>query len=112
MKAPITFHPTTPQEKPLFSILIPSWNNLPYLQCCVNSIRKNSTYTHEIVVHVNEGKDGTLEWVKSQGLSYTYSADNVGVCYGFNAPAALVTSNYIVLSDDDYYYAPGWDKAL
>lgn len=112
MRAPITFHPTTPKEKPLFSILIPSWNNLPYLQCCVNSIRKNSAYAHEIVVHVNEGKDGTLEWVKSQGLSYTYSADNVGVCYGFNAPAALATSDYIVLSDDDYYYAPGWDKAL
>lgn len=97
---------------PVFSILMPSWNNLPYLKCCVESIRKNSTYKHEIVVHVNEGCDGTLEWVREQGLSYTHSPGNVGVCYGFNGPASLAKSELIVLSDDDYYYAPGWDEPL
>lgn len=108
----ISFHEQPPQNTPVFSILIPSWNNLPYLQCCVNSIRKNSRYQHEIVVHVNEGVDGTLEWVQQQGLSYTHSAQNVGVCYGFNAPASLAQSQYLVLSDDDYYYAPDWDYYL
>lgn len=108
----ISFHSAPVEGKPLFSILIPSWNNLPYLKCCVESIRKNSRYVHEIVVHVNEGKDGTLEWVKSQSLSYTHSQQNAGVCYGFNAPAALAKSEYIVLSDDDYYFAPDWDYYL
>jgi len=112
MMSAIEFHPIEPEEKPVFSILIPSWNNLPYLKCCVESIRKNSRYKHEIIVHINEGKDGTLEWVKGQRLSYTYSRENVGVCYGFNAPASLVTSDYIVLSDDDFYYAPDWDLYL
>lgn len=108
----ISFHEQPPHNTPVFSILIPSWNNLPYLQCCVNSIRKNSRYQHEIVVHVNEGVDGTLEWVQQQGLSYTHSAQNVGVCCGFNAPASLAQSQYLVLSDDDYYYAPDWDYHL
>lgn len=108
----LTFHPSKPAFEPTFSILIPSWNNLPYLKCCVESIRKNSTYKHEIVVHVNEGIDGTLEWVREQGLSHTHSKGNAGVCYGFNGPASMATSKYIVLSDDDYYYAPGWDEPL
>jgi Predicted glycosyltransferases len=112
MIAPISFHKVPVDEKPVFSILIPSWNNLDYLKCCVGSIRKNSKYSHQIVVHVNEGKDGTLEWVKEQGLSHTHSEGNVGVCYGFNAPASLAEAEYIVLSDDDYYYAPNWDVAL
>lgn len=108
----LTFHPVAPQVQPVFSILIPSWNNLPYLQCCVSSIRKNSAYPHEIVVHVNEGIDGTLEWVREQGLSHTHSKGNAGVCYGFNGPASLATSKYLLLSDDDYYYAPGWDTPI
>jgi glycosyltransferase involved in cell wall biosynthesis len=108
----ITFHSFEETTKPVFSILIPSWNNLPYLKCCVESIRKNSRYPHQIIVHVNEGKDDTLEWVRSQKLSHTHSAENAGVCYGFNGPSALVKSDYIVLSDDDYYYAPDWDFYL
>jgi glycosyltransferase involved in cell wall biosynthesis len=112
MISEIQFHPTKASSTNLFSILIPSWNNLAYLKCCVESIRKNSRFQHEIIVHVNEGKDGTLEWVKSQNLSHTYSEGNVGVCYGFNAPASLATCEYIVLSDDDFYYAPDWDFYL
>lgn len=114
MKIPkINFHPAPAgTSAPVFSILIPSWNNLDYLKCCINSIRKNSRYQHEIIVHVNEGKDGTLEWVKEQGISFTHSEENSGVCYGFNSPAALATSEYLLLSDDDYYFAPDWDHYL
>jgi glycosyltransferase involved in cell wall biosynthesis len=112
MISKITFHPSTLSEQPVFSILIPSWNNLDYLKCCVASIRKNSRFQHQVIVHVNEGKDGSIEWIKSQSLSYTHSKENVGVCYGFNAPATLAVSDYIVLSDDDYYFAPDWDYHL
>jgi len=112
MNPKILFHQEANPEKSVFSIVIPSWNNLPYLKCCINSIRKNSTYRHQIIVHVNEGTDGTLEWIQEQKLSYTHSSQNVGVCYGFNAPAALAQTDYIVLSDDDFYFAPDWDKYL
>lgn len=112
MTPEISFHPGTVVDKPLFSILIPSWNNLSYLKTCIESIRKNSTHKHQIIIHVNEGSDGTLEWVKSQSLDYSLSKTNAGVCYGFNAPSALATADYILLSDDDFYFAPGWDKIL
>lgn len=112
MTPKISYQPVRIQGNPLFSIIIPSWNNLPYLKCCVESIRKNSKYEHQIIVHVNEGKDGTRQWVEQQGLAHTFSPDNSGVCYGFNAPAALATCNYLLLSDDDYYFAPGWDEPL
>ena len=31
----------------MFSILIPTWNNLALLQLCVRSIRENSAYHHQ-----------------------------------------------------------------
>lgn len=96
-----------------FSILIPTWNNLPYLKLCVESIRKNSQYPHQIIVHINEGKDGTLEWVDSQeDLAYTYSKGNIGICYAVNIARSLATTDYIVYINDDMYVCPGWDLAL
>lgn len=110
--AKIDFTKVEELTKPLFSILIPSWNNLPLLKLCVEGIRKNSVYHHQIIVHANEATDGTLEWLQENGISHTYSARNVGVCYGFNAPYSLAEADYICLLDDDMYVCPGWDKAL
>lgn len=99
--------------KQKFSILIPTWNNLSYLQLCINSIKKHSTYEHQIIVHINEGKDGTYEWMQQQPfIDYVYSKENIGICYALNAAAQLATTAYIVYINDDMYTCPGWDAAL
>ena len=98
--------------EPKFSILIPTWNNLPFLQLCVHSIRRNSAYPHQIIVHVNQGTDGTLDWVRSQGLDHTFSPDNIGVCLAMNTMRSLVQCDYIFYLNDDMYLLPGWDRAL
>jgi len=95
-----------------FSILIPTWNNLPYLKLCVESIRKHSAFQHQIIVHVNDGSDGTLDWVKSQGLDYTYSPKNIGVCLAMNMMRRLVKTEYIFFVNDDMYLLPNWDTVL
>lgn len=98
---------------PVFSILIPSWNNLDYLKCVVASIRKNSLHKHQILVHINQGLDGTEEWVLNQkDIGYTKSSENSGVCYGFNAVSHLAISENLVLIDDDLYLCPNWDGFL
>ena len=99
-------------DKPLFSILIPTWNNLAFLKICVDSIRKNSKYNHEILIHVNDGSDGTLEWVKAEGLKYTHSAENIGVCFTLNGLRPLATTDYILFMNDDMYVLPDWDANL
>lgn len=95
-----------------FSILIPSWNNLPYLKLCVESIRKHSTHPHEIILHLNEATDGSLEWAKEQGLKFTFSPENVGVCHALNQASTLATTGFIAFLNDDMYVLPGWDLAL
>ncbi len=100
-------------ENCVFSILIPSWNNLPYLKLCVESIRKNSTFDHQIIVHLNEGKDGSLEWLKQQpDVDYVYSDKNIGICFALNGCRSLVQTPYILYLNDDMYVCPNWDKHL
>jgi GT2 family glycosyltransferase len=96
----------------MFSILIPTWNNLDLLKLCVRSIRENSSLAHQIIVHVNDGSDGTLEWVRAQQLAYTHSPQNIGICLAVNEAAMHVKMDYILYLNDDMYCCPGWDTAL
>jgi len=95
-----------------FSVIIPSWNNLSFLKICIQSIEKNSAFRHQIIIHVNEGTDGTLDWVRKNGFDYTHSIENVGICWAMNACRALVKTDYIVFLNDDMYMLPGWDSEL
>lgn len=96
-----------------FSIIIPSWNNLDYLKICIKSILKHSAFPHDIIIHINEGKDGTLEWVREQEyLSYCYSKENIGICYALNLARDLMQTDYLLYMNDDMYAAPDWDVGL
>jgi glycosyltransferase involved in cell wall biosynthesis len=100
------------QYTPLFSIVIPTWNNLEMIKLCINSILKNSAFKHQVILHINEGTDGTKAWAEEQKLDHTYSETNIGVCYAVNASAGLARAAYILYLNDDMYVCPEWDKYL
>jgi len=96
----------------VFSVIIPTFNNLNYLKLCIGSLIKNSEYKHEIIIHVNEGSDGTLEHLKQNNIKFTYDETNAGVCVAFNKAVKRATNKFIVLGHDDMYFCPGWDTAF
>nr|HMU03742.1 glycosyltransferase [Saprospiraceae bacterium] len=96
-----------------FSVLIPTWNNLPYLQLCIRSIQSPSALPIQIIVIVNEGKDGTLEWLRDEtDFDFDHAQQNAGICYGLNAARSLVMSDYIIYINDDMYVLPDWDGKM
>tara|TARA_B110000027_G_scaffold131737_1_gene156572 strand:- start:1936 stop:2826 length:891 start_codon:yes stop_codon:yes gene_type:complete len=96
----------------MFSILIPSYNNLDYLKTCINSLKKNSKYNHQIILHINEGTDGSLEYVKKNNFEYTYTENNIGMPKALNKSSLLAKHDYILISHDDFYFCPDWDVEL
>jgi glycosyltransferase involved in cell wall biosynthesis len=96
----------------MFSIIIPTWNNLPFARLCVESIRKNSTFAHQVILHINDGSDGTLEWAKAQNINHTHTPGNAGICVAMNMAGALARHDYVVYMNDDMYVCPDWDKHL
>jgi glycosyltransferase involved in cell wall biosynthesis len=102
-----------PQKDHIFSIVIPTWNNLPYLKLCLESIKRYSTYPHQIIVHVNEGIDGTMEYLKHHfDGDISYSKENVGVCVAMNLARQMVKTDYLLYLNDDMYVCPNWDRDL
>ena len=63
----------------MFSIVIPTLNNFNYLKICLESLKKNSTFNNEILVHVNQAndeKDKTIEYLKKNKIRHTFSEKN------------------------------------
>ena len=96
----------------MISIVIPTYNNFEYLKLCIQSIKKNSSYNHELIFHINDGSDGSLEFIKKNGYKFTYSDRNIGLCSSINQAAKLASFDYILYSHDDMYFCPHWDKVL
>ncbi|NMN68000.1 GT2 family glycosyltransferase [Candidatus Pelagibacter ubique] len=96
----------------MFSIIIPTFNNVEYLKLCISSIEKNSKFEHEIIPHINIGDDGTEEFLKNKNIKYTITNYNAGICEGMNKASKIATSNYILYAHDDFYFCPDWDEIL
>ena len=96
----------------MFSIIIPTFNNIQYLKKCIESIRKNSTYNHEIIPHVNEGSDGTMDYLKENNIEYTFTNYNSGICKGMNMAAKKANTEFLLYAHDDFYFCPKWDLVL
>ena len=96
----------------MFSIIIPTFNNLDYLKLCIKSIQKNSKFDHQIIPHVNIGEDGTCDFLRNKNIDYTFTNYNSGICEGMNTASKKAKFEYILYSHDDFYFCPNWDDVL
>ena len=95
-----------------FSILIPTINNLDHLKICINSIKKNSKFNHEILVHSNNSNDGTSKFLKDKNIREINSKYNNGLCTALNELARIAKFEYLLFLHDDMYICPKWDVIL
>ena len=95
-----------------FSILIPTWKNLAFLDLAYMSLVKNSKVEHEIIIYFNEFDEKCEHWIKGKNVKYVFSENNIGICKAVNLAALKATKNYLCYFNDDMYALPGWDSAL
>ena len=88
----------------MYSIIIPTFNNKDYLIKCIESIKKNSKFNHEIIPHVNEGSDGTTDYLKKENIKFTHTKYNSGICTGMNLAAKVSKYEYILYAHNDFYF--------
>ena len=94
------------------SIIIPTFNNLDYLKFFLRSLKINSIFDHEIILHINDGSDGTLKYALENNIKHTYSKTNIGLCSSMNKAYSLTTTDHILYAHDDMYFYKNWDIFL
>jgi len=95
-----------------FSIIIPTYKNFNYLKLAIKSIKKNSKFNNEIIIHINGNDFKTEAYLKNQKIKYTKSSKNIGLCSGVNEASKISTTKFIVYAHDDMYFLPKWDNYL
>ena len=51
-----------------FSIIIPTYKNYNYCKLTIDSIKKNSSFAHEIIVHLNGIDETTENYLKNEKI--------------------------------------------
>ena len=95
-----------------FSIIIPTYNNFNYLKLAIDSLKKNSSFNNEIIVHINGIDKETESYLDQTNIKFTKSSKNIGLCSGVNLASKKSTADYIVYAHDDMYFLPKWDFYL
>lgn len=95
------------------AVVIPSLarETKPYLKLCVESLRATTDW--DIFVVTNGGRDKP-DLSDIEGITTHLHTRDQGQCNAVNIGAQLAAPNtdYLFISNDDMYYAPGWNKML
>jgi GT2 family glycosyltransferase len=95
-----------------FSVVVPTWKNLEYLDLMYRGLTRNSAVDHELIVFFNEFDSKCTEWAEGKNILFDQSEENTGVCTAVNRAAGKASTDYICYMNDDMYPLPGWDTAL
>ena len=102
--------------------VIPTYNNLPFLQLAVVSVRKNCYYDQmPIIIFAENCTDGTNEWLENHGdeLGIEYyiedgkdREDQRGIGGGIDYCVSKVKTEFVNILHSDFWVAPNQDIEL
>ncbi len=99
---------------PLFSVVIPNWNGLKFLEVCLNALRAQ-TYPHiEVIIADNASTDGSQDFIRQNYpevilIDIGYNSGFTGAC---NAGMKVAKGDIISLLNNDTEVDTHWVEAI
>lgn len=99
-----------PQGRPRVSIVVVTYNNLPFTKLCLTSLFGNTTWPpFELIVVDNASTDGTREYLwQLRGGTVIYHPVNKGFAPANNRGLAAAKGDVLVLLNNDTVVPPNW----
>ena len=60
------------------TVIIPNYNGLTFLIPCLNSLKQQTARDFEVLVVDNGSTDGSVEWLKENGIRTVFLPENAG----------------------------------
>ncbi|MWV46857.1 glycosyltransferase [Paenibacillus sp. HJL G12] len=95
-------------QKGMTSIIIPTFNGLPMLISCVESIRKYTEVPYEIIVVDDASTDGTDEYCIREGIIFISLSVNEGFPKACNLGMKAAQGDYLLLLNNDVTVTRNW----
>lgn len=91
------------------SIIIPTYNQLHYLQECIASVIRYTSEPYELIVIDNASTDGTGEFLKSsRHLRYHINKENLGFAGAVNQGFMLSRGTTLLILNNDAVVTQNW----
>lgn len=99
--------------KPLTSIIVLTWNQLPCTRECLASISAHTSERYELIIVDNGSTDGTVAWLHQQAhqdnrIRVIANDVNLGFAKGCNQGIDAAQGEYILLLNNDVVVTAGW----
>jgi glycosyltransferase involved in cell wall biosynthesis len=103
-------------DNPVISIIVLSWNRELLLRNTILSLLVTTKSKFEIFIVDNASTDGSKEWLQVFSNFYPsikvfFLDENIGG-EAFNIPLSKVKGKYVLFSENDLEYLPGWDEYM
>ena len=99
-----------PSLPPVVSVVVPSYNHLPYLEAAISSALK-TTLPMELVVVDDGSTDGSAalltEWATREPRLRVYCQENAGAHAALNRAISLARGPLVAILNSDDVYLPG-----
>ena len=93
-------------NKPLISVMIPTYNNAKYIKQAIESIYVQNYYNIEIIVVDDGSTDNTKEIVQQYKYIRYFYIDHKGISVARNTAIEKSRGEYIAFLDSDDYWLP------
>ena len=93
-----------------FSVVIPNWNGLHFLDTCLNSLREQAYPDIEVIVVDNNSADGSQAFIRSEfpEVRLIELSENRGFTGACNAGFEAATSEFVALLNNDTEVDRAW----
>ncbi len=110
----------TSSRKPLYSVIIVTYNSRDNIRVCLDSLRGCGTGgnaltdgSHEVIVVDNDSRDGTQDYLRAQGdIRAILNGVNNGFSKGCNQGAAIAQGEYVIFLNPDTLVTKGWSHCM
>lgn len=93
-------------DPPRVAVVIPNWNSLDDLKECLASLRSQTGVVIELMVVDNGSSDGSVDYMREEGIPHESLADNQGFARAVNIGFGLTDSEYVMTMNADTIAEP------
>ena len=94
------------------TVIIPNFNGMQYLPACIESLKNQTVSDFDVVVIDNGSEDGSVEWLKENGIRHVALKKNLGFAGGVNIGLKGCASEYAILLNNDTEAEPAFVEEL
>ncbi|MEX2555851.1 MAG: glycosyltransferase [Actinomycetota bacterium] len=102
----------SPADEPLLSVVVLAWDQLPYTQRCIETLRRHTDVPYELIVVDNGSSWDARHYAEVAADVPVLHERNAGFAAGMNAGLATASGQYVAFCNNDTEFPAAWASRL